>query len=110
HFLPALLLLVWLAFDLASGIRVVLPLRSVYLWGWSVLPLFVCFLLLALYCLDVIRQRIERLSLLVIILVPFIAFAILSQRNHWREQAVAALWPRIGFGHALIAELPDTEK
>ena len=108
HFVPAILLLLWLVLDLASPYALFLgTLRFLYTWGWALAAVIVSFVLIALYCLDVIRQRTSRLSLLVILLVPFVAFAMTAERNYWPQRAAFALWPNLGISGDPIAAVPE---
>jgi hypothetical protein len=109
HFAPAFMLLLWLALDLLAS---VLPgawfFRSLVVWGWAAIIVLVMFLLLAAFCLQVIRQRTSRLTFLAILLVPFIAFGVLSEHYRWRDQVASAVWPRLGIGSGtIVAAVPD---
>lgn len=93
HFVPALILLLWLALDLLVTFR---PgwqvLQSLYTWGWSVGVVAAAFFLLVWFCLRVIRQRIPRLGWLTAIFLPFVLLSQLSERQDWDRQVAMTLW------------------
>jgi hypothetical protein len=93
HFVPAIILLLWLALDLIVSFR---PdwqiLQSLYTWGWSAVVVIGAFVLIVLFCLRVIRQRWPRLSLLAAVLVPFLILSQLSQQMEWDRQLGMMLW------------------
>lgn len=93
HFVPALILLLWLALDLLVTFR---PnwqiLQSLYTWGWSIGVVAAAFVLLVWFCLRVIRQRVPRLGWLLAIFLPFIILAQLSERQEWDRQLAMTLW------------------
>ena len=72
------------------------------------------FLLLVLFCLEVIRRQGQRISLLLIILIPFIAAAIISEQGaRWEGELASVLWegewwPEVEFGGKEVA-LEDSE-
>jgi hypothetical protein len=93
HFVPALLLLVWLLLDLFVAFR---PdwqkLESIFTWGWALGVVAAAFILLALFCVRVIRQWIPRLGLLLLVFVPFVLLGQLSQAHQWDRQVAMLLW------------------
>lgn len=93
HFVPALILLLWLALDLLVTFR---PdwqiLQSLYTWGWSVAIVAATFALLVLFCLRVIRQRVQRIGWLLAVFVPFVILSQLSERYQWDRQLAMTLW------------------
>lgn len=104
HFVPALMLLLWLSIDILAGLKP--QWQAVQLWatwGWSVLIVLVAFVLLALFCLRVIRQRWPRMALLFAVLLPFLFISQLSERMRWDEQMAMVLWGAEGSGTGMIA-------
>lgn len=117
HFTPAALLLAWLALDIASSyVPFFWMVRGIFTWGWAVLAIFLAFMLIAWFCLHVIRQRTSRLALLAAVFVPFLLFAFASERNQWRTTIAATLSERLGIVPAdsgtgsQIALEPDTQR
>jgi hypothetical protein len=106
HFVPALMVLAWLALDVLSSytIGAQSALRA-YTWGWTFLAVVIAFFLFVWFCLSVIRQRVTRIGLLGLILVPFAIFAFTSEERQWPDRLANAVWPRMGIG-SQIAVVP----
>ncbi len=105
HFVPALMLLLWLAIDLIVAFR---PdwhiLQSVYTWGWAGVMVVIAFILMVLFCLKVIRQRWPRLMLLAGVLLPFFILSQLSEIMDWDRKLAMAVWDGdVQTGSGLIA-------
>jgi hypothetical protein len=110
HFVPACMALLWLVFDvLSSYLLAAEPVLNVYTWGWTFLAVIVAFFLIVWFCLSVIRQRVTRIGLLALILVPFAALAFTAERRQWPDRMASALWPRMGIGSE-IAFVPDADR
>lgn len=93
HFAPVAIVLIWMFIQIAlmKEPRVAMLYR-VYTWGFGLLPIVVTFGLLALFCLEVIRRRVPRLTFLTLLLVPFAAVAISSEQwMHWDAQLAALI-------------------
>lgn len=93
HWAPAVLLLLWLGLQ---GLSLALPgagsaLRW-YTWGWTLPGVAVGFFLLAFFCLRVIRRWLQRLALLMIAFVPFLAGAVAAEYYGWNKEIAAVLW------------------
>lgn len=94
HFLPAVLVALWLALELL-GLRfpLVRYLTMFYVFGGALFGVTVSFLLLALFCVGVIRRRAPRLMFLVGLFVVFAIASLWSEGSfHGREALTAALW------------------
>ncbi len=94
HFAPVTITIVWMFIEIAmlKQPRVDI-LHRIYTWGWSAPAVAFTFLLLAVFCLQVIRRRVPRIALLVLFFVPFIASAYASENyTHWNTQLAALLW------------------
>ena len=113
QFLPAGMLVLWLLIQLVALQEPrLLAVHQWYTWGWSVVSVVLGFLLLMVFCLNVIRRRIPRIALLLLLLVPFVGFAFASERYlHW-DNTVSSLvwqgnwWDLVGTG-TFLAETPD---
>lgn len=93
HFVPAIILLLWLALDLLVTFRPSWQvLQSLYTWGWSVAVVAATFGLLVLFCLRVIRQRVQRIGWLLAIFLPFVILAQFSEQRQWDRQLAMMLW------------------
>lgn len=94
HWFPALMLLLWLGLEVAALEKSkVLTLVDLYTWGWTLCAVTVAFILLISYCLQVIRRRAIRITLLLLALIPFVGGALASeQAAHWDRQLAAVLW------------------
>ncbi len=92
HFLPALILFVWLILELLlSYIPSIGGLMSAYRWGWSLPAVLGSLAALVWYCLHVIRQRAARLRFLALLFVPFVILGILGENFQWPEQLASVL-------------------
>lgn len=94
HFAPVAIALGWL---LLQVLVLKLPAAEsgerIYTWGWSLLPVAIVFVLLAAFCLQVIRRRVPRVAILLFLLAPFVAVAYGSERyTQWDSQLAALLW------------------
>ncbi|MBM3230795.1 hypothetical protein FJZ28_00530 [Candidatus Peregrinibacteria bacterium] len=94
HWFPSLMLLIWLALEgmIYKGVLGETSV-NVFTWGWALGAVAFGFLLIVYYCLQVIRRRVPRVAFLSLILVPFAAFAIVSERgSSWESELSASLW------------------
>ncbi len=94
HWVPTLMLLLWLGlgFSALSEGRV-LPFFERYTWAWNLPGVATGFLLLALFCLRVVRRRVPRLALLLLAFMPFVAGGLLSEQGpHWEKELASFAW------------------
>lgn len=92
HFLPAAILLLWLLLQVAVSYDARLSrLLLWYRWGWTLPAVILSFLLLTLYSLRVMRSHVQRVSLLALLLVPFIAVGVSAQRLEWEPPMWASV-------------------
>ncbi|MDD4287354.1 MAG: hypothetical protein PHO20_05155 [Candidatus Peribacteraceae bacterium] len=94
HWIPALMLLLWLGIEIVS-LEVPRALLAVgwYTWGWTLSAVTVAFILLLSYCLQVVRRRVSRVTLLLLAFIPFVGGALASQQTtHWDRQLASVLW------------------
>jgi hypothetical protein len=101
HFAPLAIVLIAVALDLlASRFPSVAPVRLWYGWGWSLPAVVITFLLLTLFCVEVIRRRGSRLAGLAAIFAIFFVALLLDQGNYLQEYPVrnllSALRARVG--------------
>jgi len=95
HFVPALILLLWLLLDLAASFQPDLQMfQDWYTWGWTLPMVGAAFVLLLLFCFRVIRQRLTRTGLLFVILLPFLYLSWTSEQEAWDRQLAMSLWDR----------------
>lgn len=99
HFVPALILLLWLMLDLFVSFR---PdwqvMQSVYTWSWTMGIVAAAFVLLVLFCVRVIRQWLPRIGLLLLVFIPFALLSRVSEMNGWDRQVAMTLWDGQGIG------------
>lgn len=92
HFFPALALFVWLVASLASQWITGLGwMASLLSWGLGIVPVALGVVLLAFYCLSVIRQRTTRIPLLMLLLLPFTLLGLTTEWQGWGEDLQAAV-------------------
>lgn len=109
HLFPTLILLLRLGCDLLTP---VLPMmeraQAAYRWGWSLPVAMLGFGLIVLFCLRVLRQRRLRITVLLILLLPFAALAIASEQSGWNARIAAVLKQPRRFAtiQRWIAQLP----
>lgn len=104
HFVPAAILLVWLALDLlASFVPGLQWLQSWFTWAWALPFVLVAFLALLWYCLNVIRQRAQRMGTLAAVFLPFLLLSLFSERQDWDGRLAGALWEAPQTGTGVIA-------
>lgn len=94
HWFPAAMLLVWFFIEV---LVLYLPklggLQSIYTALWTLPAVTIGILILILYCLNVIRRRVPRISALLLIFVVFVALGVASvQGRDWRRKLAATLW------------------
>lgn len=104
HFVPMLILLVWLVLDLLASFRPDLSyLQEWFAWSWSMPVVAVAFLLLILFCLFVIRQRGVRIGVLLLLLAPFVILSQMSENRDWDRQLATLMWDGASVGTGTIA-------
>lgn len=82
HFAPLAILLIRLALDLGAGVFPVLTaVTAVFLWAWTAPALILVFLLLGIFCWQVLRQRDQRIRYLLATLIPFVIFGAVSRTS-----------------------------
>lgn len=94
HFAPAAIAIGWLLIQVAmlKEPRVEALLR-VYTWGFAAPAVGLTFLLLAAFCLRVIRRRVPRIAFLTLFFAPFIVLAAVSEYSvHWDDRLASLLW------------------
>ena len=92
HFAPALFLLAWLLLTVLSPVAPFLgALRALLTFGWALPLVLVGFLLLAWFCLHVIRQWPRRLGSLAFIFVPFLFLGLFADRLDWNTRMASLL-------------------
>lgn len=94
HWFPALLLLLWLGLEVAAlQFPRALLVVSFYTWGWTLPAVTVSFILLLSYCLQVVRRRVPRVTLLLLAFIPFVGGALANERTvQWDQQLASVLW------------------
>lgn len=116
HWFPAFILLVWLLMEgISLGSEEEHTFRLTYTWGWSLVPVVLGFFLVIVFCLQVIRRRVTRLFFLSLILIPFTAMALLSEKEGrvWNQELASVLWDAEFFDieeTGLLARFIETEK
>lgn len=107
HFAPAVLLLVWLAADLAAGMwPAVSGVQEWVTWKGTLIPVALIFALLVWFSLVVIRQRQSRIALLAGLLVLLGVAGFLTDTKEWNRQLAARVWGESG---SLIANVPGSD-
>jgi branched-subunit amino acid ABC-type transport system permease component len=94
---------VWVALDLMATYKPEWQaFQSLYTWGWAIAIVAAAFVLLAIFCLRVIRQRFPRIGLLLAAFALFLLLSQLSEKNDWDRQ-LAMMWWDDQTGSGLIA-------
>jgi len=95
HFLPLLMLLVWLFLQVGVSYDVrVAPLLSWYTWGWTLPAVATGFVLLALFCIRVIRCWVFRCGMLLVLFVSFAGVAVMNEGVEWSGTMASVLWEK----------------
>jgi hypothetical protein len=93
HFVPALMLFVWLVLQLLVSVRPGFAfVLHWYTWGWTFVGVFAAFLLLIWFCMHVIRQWSGRLTFIIPLLGLFLIFAVVSQARSLPSRITEALF------------------
>jgi hypothetical protein len=94
HWFPAAMLLVWFFIEvIALYLPNVTALQKVYTTMWTLPAVAFGILMLVLYCLNVIRRRVPRISMLALTFVLFVALGVTSLfGSAWDRQIAATLW------------------
>lgn len=114
HWAPAALLLLWL---LLQAVILVLPsvqpVLNWYTWGWTLPGVATGFFLLGYFCISVLRRWTQRLVLLAVAFLPFMAGAVATEYYGWNTQIASVLWQGDWWqvtGMSDIAMLDEPEK
>lgn len=92
HFAPALFLLVWLLLTVLAPVVPFLGVaRAILAFGWALPLVLLGFLLLAWFCLHVLRQWPRRIGALALIFVPFLFLGLMADRMQWNTQMASLL-------------------
>ncbi len=84
HLMPAIFLLLWLAFEVFGPAQAsIARAGALFRWGWTLPAVIIGFVLLAAYCLEVIRQRKLRFSILGLLFLPFLVTAVAAEQYQW---------------------------
>ncbi len=115
HFLPALMLILWLIIQvLALREPRALIAHHWYTWGFGILAVTAGMLLLIAFCVNVIRRRLPRVTILFLLLLPFTAFAFVSERSLHMDQRLSEVvwrgdwWNIVGSGIFLAKVPPES--
>lgn len=95
HWVPATMLCVWLVIQVVTHTGSLgSTLSDVYTWAWTGVPVLLGFFFIILFCLKVIRRRVPRLFFLALILIPFTAAAVISEKSDtaWESELADVLW------------------
>jgi len=94
HWMPALMMFVWLILQgLMYFFQPTTIFLAIYTWGWTLPLVTLGFLMIALFCLRVIRRRVVRLVLLTLAFVPFVVAAVVSEQGfNWDHEVAQVLW------------------
>jgi MFS family permease len=99
HFAPAAFLLMWMALTILSSVIPGLALvRGFLTLAWALPMVAFGFVLLAWFCLSVLRQWPKRLASLAVILLPFALLGIFGDRFEWNRQIAAVIDSPAGSG------------
>lgn len=94
HLAPALILIIWLALSfLAPGRPLIQGMKHWYTWGWSLPAVAIVFYGLLWFCLDVIRQRGQRITAITVLFFVFVASAIAGEQQHLPSLLASVLQP-----------------
>ncbi len=108
HWYPALILLLWFFLELLSLYAPSMHvLQRYFTVAWTLPAVVVGLLALIVYCLRVIRRRIPRIAFILLLLVPYAAFGMVSARGAYYEGEIASVlwrgdwWQVFGSGAAI---------
>lgn len=108
HLAPAAIALFALIFGfLGRSVPALLGTIGFLSFGFFLPLIIVVFVLIALFCLSVLRRRWPRLISLGVILALFVPFAIVSERGTWDERFGATVWGIALPGHTVAVLTPD---
>lgn len=92
HFLPVLLLLLWLGFSvLGPSQPSIARAERLYRFAWTLPGVILGFSALIAYCLEVMRQRRARLVLLVLLLLSFGMLGVSAESLGWNQRIASVL-------------------
>lgn len=92
HAYPAFMLLVWLGLELSrSATDQMGMVQRSYIWGWSAGVVLIGLLLLFVFCLRVIRQRVRRGWVLGVIALLFVTAAFAGERYQASDRLSVAI-------------------
>ncbi len=95
HFAPAVMALLWLVIQAVTmRAPALLKLHRLYTWGFTMPAVLIALVLLALFCLHVIRRRVPRLFTLLTLLAVFVGVAAAAETagGDWTRRLTAMLW------------------
>ncbi len=95
HFAPAVMALLWLVIQAVTmRAPALLKLHRLYTWGFTMPAVVIALVLLALFCLHVIRRRVPRLFTLLALLAVFVGVAAAAETagGDWTRRLTAMLW------------------
>ena len=94
HWFPAAMLLVWFLIEAATlYLPILSTTQAVYTVLWTLPAVALGILTLVLYCLNVIRRRVPRISALLLTFIAFVALGVTSVRGgEWDKQLASTFW------------------
>lgn len=109
HFAPVAVTIAWILIQIATLKEPrFAAANSIFTWGFGAMPVAAIFLLLASFCIRVIRRRSPRITFMVLLFAPFIAAAYISEtRTHWDARLASVLWEGGPAGIAVDGYLND---
>lgn len=110
HLVPMAILIVTLAFELLVPVVPQLArAEMLYRWGWTLPAVILSYVLLILFCIEVLRQRKLRVALLLLFFVPFAVLAVSAEQFDLNPKIAAILRKPGQFAviRRRIAQLPE---
>lgn len=102
HFAPAFMLGIWFLLQLGSlYVPAIALVTKAYVWGWAFPVVAAVFVGMAWFSLHVLRQSRVRLTYLLLMFVPFFAFAAAGE-HFGLPQQIASLWTPHTTGSGVI--------
>lgn len=114
HWFPALVLLVWGAMEwTVLHFEDMFPALEWYTWAWTLPAVTIGFVLVASFCLHVIRRRTPRLVLLAVAFIPFTVLGVMSEQGyHWETELAAVMWQgdwwKVDYSGSLLPDRTST--
>lgn len=95
HFAPMAIVALWVLFEwLALQVPSAAFLGRWFTWGHTAGPVLFVLLLIAGFCIQVLRRRVPRLSALSVFAAAFVVFVFLSQSRGWGPELAAIVGGR----------------